>query len=108
MDVTGTTIGALVVDEQVLPITDLRLTGGKLQITAYARGPLPRIRVANYVVHGNDGIVVYRSSRDETTAIGPLNEDDSLTFTVDVEIAGRVAGPLGPVRIGPTITTGPG
>lgn len=100
MDVIGATIGALVVDEQILPITDLRLADGKLQITAYACGPLPRIRVANYVVHGNDGVVVYRSSRDEATTVGPLNEDETLTFTVNVEITGRIAGPLGPVRIG--------
>jgi hypothetical protein len=97
--VTGGTIGALVVDEQVLSIADLRLTGGKLQITAYACGPLPRIRVANYVVRGNDGVIVYRSSRDEVAAVGPLKDGESLTFTLNVGITGRVAEPLGPVRI---------
>jgi hypothetical protein len=92
-------IGSVVVDENVLPITALRLVGGKLQITAYACGPLPRIRVANYVVCGNDGVVVFRSSRDETTTVGPLDDGSSVTLTLDVEITGQVSQPLGPVRV---------
>jgi hypothetical protein len=88
-------LGSVVIDEVVLPITGLRLTGGKLQITACAGGPLPRIRVAHYVVHGDDGVVVYRTSRDgETTTVG-----DSMSFTLDVEATGRVGQPLGPVRV---------
>jgi hypothetical protein len=92
-------LGSVVIDEVVLPITGLRLTGGKLQITAYAGGPLPRIRVARYVVHGDDGVVVYRSSRDDTTTVGPLGPKDSVSVTLDVEVTGRVSQPDGPARV---------
>lgn len=92
-------IGSVVVDEVVLPITSLRLTGGRLQIIAEARGPMPCIRLADYVVQGDDGRTVYRSSRDEAPTVGPLNDRSSVTITLAVEVANRTTRPAGPAQV---------
>lgn len=83
-----------------MPITDLRLAGGKLQITASARGPLPLIHLSDYVVLGADAIVVYRSSRPgETMTVGPMGPKDAVSVHLDVEIDNRTTRPQGPVRV---------
>lgn len=93
-------IGSVVFDGVVMPITELRLTGGKLQITASARGPLPLIHLADYVVHGADGVVVYRSSRPgEAATVGPLGPKDAVSVHLGVEIDNRTTRPDGPVQI---------
>lgn len=92
-------IGTVVIDEVVLPIVGVRLSGGKLRITAEARGPMPLVRLADYVVQGDDGRTIYRSSRTEGITIGPLNERSSLTITLDVEIDNRTTQPAGPIRV---------
>lgn len=92
-------IGSVVVDEVVFPITAVRLTGGKFQITAEARGPMPLVRLANYVVQGDDGRTVYRSSRTDMITVGPLGKGESLTFTLAVELDNHTTRPAGPIRI---------
>lgn len=93
-------IGSVVVDEVVMPITDLWLSGGKLQIAASARGPLPLMHLADYVVIGADGVVVYRSSRPgEMATVGPLGPQDEVSVDLAVGVDDRTTRPSGPVRI---------
>lgn len=90
-------LGSVVVDEVVLPITGVQLVDGGLRITAHARGPLPLMSLARYVVHGEDGRTMYRTPRADPTTIGPLEADSELTFTLDITLNNATAA--GPIQV---------
>lgn len=85
-------LGALVVDEVVVPVTGVRLDRGAFVTTAYVRGPVPAVDSTDYVLLGMDGRVVYRSARGVNRVQWPaLRPGDTLRVVLASEVAGRTA-----------------
>lgn len=89
-------LGTVVIDEIPLPITAIELRNGAFQITAEARGPLPEINSASYVLIGSDARVVYRSVRTEPIHIA-AEAGDLFTVEIEADVLGRRSIPEGPI-----------
>ena len=85
-------LGSIVVDEQIVPIVELRLDKGALWLIAHVRGPVPAVDTLNYIVVGRDGRQVWHG-----TAIGqPIRWPvvyalDELSVSLRLEVQGLAA-----------------
>ena len=50
--------GSVVIDELVIPITDIYLDHGKFWIVAEVTGPIRAVDTRDYIVNGRDGATV--------------------------------------------------
>lgn len=57
---TTTTLGSMVIDELIIPITEIRFQNGLIQVHGDIRGPLPAVNTSNWTVHDQDGGLVTR------------------------------------------------
>ena len=84
-------LGALVVDEVVVPVHRVTLDRGAFVLHCHLAGPAPAVASTHYTVHDAQGAVVYRSARDQTVWWSQLHDRDTLTVSVRAEVLGRAA-----------------
>lgn len=91
--------GSVVLDELIMPITGVSLTGEAFVITAEVRGPVQGRSSASYVVNGRDGRTVYASRSGDTVTIPTLHSPHSTAIlTICCEVTDKVA-----TRVGQTV-----
>lgn len=85
-------IGALVVNEIVVPVHRITLERGVFVLHASVRGPAPAVDTTSYTVHGNDGVVVYRS-QGQRLRWPRLKSRDQLDLVVNAAVIDRESRP---------------
>lgn len=86
----------MIVDEIIIPITDIRLRNGMFRISASKPGPLPAVEATDYVVCDEGGAVVYRSIEGQLGRLswGRIESNTTLTIVVEVVVEMKVARSL--------------
>jgi len=83
--------GSIVVDEIILPITDMYLDDGQLWFVAHADGPLPAVETADYVICDRSGGVFARAIGVGGVSWRAVGEHGALHVLVPLSLAGRLA-----------------
>ena len=74
--------GSIVVDEIVVPVTDVRLARGGFKIIAKVRGPVPAVDTQDYVLYDQAGRVVTHGSCQTRLAWGPVLPGATLSIVL--------------------------
>lgn len=88
-------MGAIVVNEYILPITSIRLRDGAFEIRATVQGPVPAVSSKNYTVHDDQGAVVYRSDGEHEIQWCDLNSGSQLVLFVILSVVGKQSERIG-------------
>jgi len=86
------TRGAIVVDELVIPITDVRLRDGCIHIYGELTGPVPARDVDAYSVHDETGGVIYRvHDKAQGLLWEAVPAGDTLAVIVPISVVDKTA-----------------
>lgn len=83
--------GTIVVDEIIVPISDIYLANGVINLVATVSGPMPAVDTRNYVVNDRQGVTVYRGVGVAGLKWRKLDAGERLTVIAPVQIMGREA-----------------
>jgi hypothetical protein len=83
--------GTIVVDEQLVPITDIYLDGGKMVVVGTVVGPFPAVDTHDYVIMDRSGGEYIRGIGITGLTWGPIPAGDVLTVIVPLEAVGKTA-----------------
>jgi len=87
--------GSIVIDELILPITNIYLSGRSICLEATVHGPVRAVSSTDYVVCDRQGGVVYRTvGRTRPVEWGAMGPDTHLTVTLLVEMDNYEAHPV--------------
>ena len=73
-------LGTVVVEGRAYPVTGIRFTGGRLEITARRQGPDPAVSGPPVTVYGADGQGVFQGGRLEMDAVAAGDTAPLLLF----------------------------
>jgi hypothetical protein len=83
--------GTIVVDEIIVPITDIYLDNGVINLVAEVSGPMPAVDTRNYVVNDRRGVTIFRGVGISGLKWRKLGAGERLTVIAPVQIMGREA-----------------
>jgi hypothetical protein len=87
--------GAVVADEFVLPVREVRLEDGAFVIYAVVIGPSRAVSATSYTVHDDRGTVVFRSDTTSSPLEwGPVAPGDLMTLVVTIRCYNRQVYPI--------------
>lgn len=87
--------GSIVVDELIIPITDIYLDRGQIWVVATVAGPVPDVDTRDYVINGRDGKTVVRALGISGLRWSRVLAGDSLTVVAPVSFTDRMAAGVG-------------
>lgn len=76
----NTNRGVVVINEHVLPITDVRFVGGRIDVLCEVRGPGVYRPRGDARVHGEDGVVMWASRADDLPEVLHLGVYDTMVL----------------------------
>jgi hypothetical protein len=87
--------GWVEVEEVLLPIVDVSLVRGAIEVTARRDGPLPESTASDYTVRDPVGLVVYRSRGGEHHRLAwpEVKPGEAVFVTVHLDVTFLASGP---------------
>lgn len=86
--------GAVLVDELILPVVDIYLDDGEINLVAELRGPVRAFASDSYAVTDRSGAVVYRSAgKPGRIDFSETKEGDTVRFIAHLSLEGRTSWP---------------
>lgn len=86
--------GSIVVDEIVVPVTDVRLARGGFEIVATVCGPVPAVDTQDYVLYDQAGRVVTHGLCHSRLTWGPVAPGTTLSIVL-LMVTGRATSSPG-------------